>query len=156
MTDFRHCVRRTGAVGLIAVSLSLSGCGGFDGVDFNGKIFDAVGLSGSNPFKKDEPVTQARAPLVLPPDGEPLPPPGSAPPPAPALADAQWPKDPDQQKVAQADAKKAAQQKYCKEDGNWKQKAVNDEVGASQGPGGSCNGSIFTVISESLFGKKDE
>lgn len=156
MTDFRLYVRRAGAAGLIAVSLSLSGCGGIDGVDFNGKIFDAVGLGGSNPFKKDEPVTQARAPLVLPPNGQALPAPGSAPAPSPVAADVQWPRDADQQKVAQADAKKAAHQQYCKEDGNWKQKAVKDEIAADRGPEGSCNGSIFSVISDNVFGKKDE
>src|SRR5690606_15890996 len=55
--------------------LALPGCGGVDGVEFNGKVFEAVGLTGAL-GKKEEPKTEPRAPLVLPPSTERLPEPG--------------------------------------------------------------------------------
>jgi hypothetical protein len=127
----------------------LAGCSGVDGVEFNGKIFEAVGLSGDQFSKRSEPKTQPRAPLVLPPDPSKLPEPGSAP--TPVVADQQWPKDRDAQRLADAEARKQAQQKHC-QDGNWKQKAHKDDIGAAQGPHGSCTGSIFSVIGGTLFG----
>ncbi len=133
--------------------LGLAGCGGLDGVEFQGKMFDAVGLTGAL-GPKPEPKTEARAPLVLPPSGRSLPEPGSvavapveAPPANPA-----WPQDPDKQRLASADAQKKAQDAYCK-DGNWREKAMQDEIGADAGPNGRCTGSLFSVLGKQLFGE---
>ncbi|MDX2156817.1 MAG: hypothetical protein SFW09_09930 [Hyphomicrobiaceae bacterium] len=140
--------------GAVVASLAgVAGCGGgLNDVEFNGKIFDAVGLTGAL-GKKAEPKTEARAPLVLPPSGQSLPAPGeltaNAPPP-PAATNEAWPQDPDQKKLASADAKKQQQDSYC-QDGNWKKKAHKDEIGADEGPHGRCN-SIFSFIGSSLFG----
>lgn len=66
---------RVGAA--MALALGLSGCGGFDGVELNGKIFDAVGLN-TGSVKAPEPKLKERAPLVVPPGLEAgLPEPGS-------------------------------------------------------------------------------
>lgn len=133
-----------------AVVVALGGCAA-DGVEFNGKIFEAVGLSGAI-GKREEPKTQARAPLVLPPEGTRLPEPGSAAPPVPALAaDQAWPRDPQQQKIADAEAKKKAQEQHCR-DGNWKEKALKDDLKASQGPQGGCG--LFSMFG-SLFGNSE-
>ncbi len=139
---------------LLAAAIALPGCGGVDGVEFNGKIFESLGMSGDILGKKAEPRTEARAPLVLPPDTKALPEPGSAPPiTTGSTAKEAWPQDRDRRQTAEADAKKAAQEEYCKQDGNWKQKAVKDDITADQGPDGSCKGSIFSVIGKSLFGQ---
>ncbi len=129
--------------------LALPGCGGLDGVDFNGKIFDAVGLTGSL-SKRAEPRTEARAPLVLPPASEQLPEPGqlAAGPAQPHIA---WPDDPDKKRAASESAKKTAQTEFCR-DGNWKEKAMGDEIASRDGPTGTC-GSIFSVLGKSLFGE---
>ena len=105
---------------VVAVSSGLQGCGGIDGFELNGKLFDAVGLS-SDSFKKTEPKAEARAPLVLPPDASRLPEPGSVQQPAPAslASNTDWPLDPEQKKLADADAKKKAHEEHCK-NGNWK------------------------------------
>lgn len=137
------------ALAVLASGLGLGGCGGVDGVEFQGKIFEAAGLAGDPFGKRVEPKTQPRAPLVLPPDTSRLPEPGSAPP--PPVADQQWPVDRETRKVADADARKRAQDEYCR-NGNWKEKAHKDELSAAQGPNGSCNGSIFGVLSKSLTG----
>ena len=57
---------------ILAVTL-LGGCG-FGDVQFEGKVFDAVGLSGQQ-ARREDPKVKARAPLVLPPDAK-LPEPG--------------------------------------------------------------------------------
>ena len=134
--------------------LGLAGCGGIDGVEFQGKMFDAVGLTGAL-GPKAEPKTEARAPLVLPPSGRSLPEPGSlaaAEPAAAPLANPAWPQDPDQTKHANADAKQKAQDAFCK-DGNWREKAMKDEMGADAGPNGRCTGSLFSVLGKQLFGE---
>ena len=157
MGDLGLRARRLAMLAVLGLAATgISGCSGFDGVDFNGKIFDAVGLGpGSNPFKKSEPAVAQRAPLVLPPEGNALPAPGSAPAQITTSAtDPAWPKDPQSQKNAEAEAKKAAQEKWCR-DGNWKEKAVKDDVAAANGPQGGC-GSIFSVVGDAIFGKKDE
>ena len=142
--------------GWLFAAAGLSGCGGVDGIELNGKIFDAVGLSG-DAFKKTEPRTEARAPLVLPPNASRLPEPGAAPQPVTASIaqdSAAWPRDPEQIKKADAEAKKLAHEKYCKE-GNWKQKATKDETAAAEAASGTCGNSLFSVVSDALIGKKE-
>lgn len=131
------------------VLLALAGCGGVDGVQFEGKMFEAVGLTGAL-GKRAEPKTEVRAPLVLPPATEQLPEPGQLAA-APAQPHIAWPDDPDKRKAASESAKKTAQTEYCR-DGNWKEKAMGDEIGSREGPSGTC-GSIFSVLGKSLFGE---
>ena len=142
------------AAAVLAIAAGLSGCGGFDGVELNGKLFDALGVSGDTSGKRSEPKTQARAPLVIPPDATRLPEPGSVQVPTSATADQAWPKDREAQRIADADAKKRAQEAHCR-DGNWKQKAMKDDIGAAAGPNGSCNNSIFSVLGKSILGSDD-
>ena len=144
----RLIVRTAVALALLA----LPGCGGLDGVELNGKIFEAAGLTGALGGKKVEPATEARAPLVLPPAAERLPEPGAYAAAAPVASDASWPNDPDKKKAASDAAQKQAQDQYCK-DGNWKEKAMRDEIKATSGPSGSCTGNIFSILGKGLFGE---
>lgn len=159
MANFRNHARKIALAAGLAGAAMTGGCSGFDGVELNGKIFDAIGMSGDTFGKKTEPKTQARAPLVLPPDQNRLPEPGSA---GNTIqtgalqAEPSWPRDPDAQRVAEGSAKQKAQDQFCKDGGNWRQKAMRDEVGATMGPGGKCQGSIFDVISDTVTGKKKE
>lgn len=154
MTNGRtRTAQRIGQAAVVAAVLGLAGCsnGGFDGVELNGKIFETVGLTGAL-GKKEEPKTEPRAPLVLPPPGERLPAPGESVAAAPApQADPQWPNDPDKAKVASAAARDKEQEAYCK-DGNWKEKAMNPQADNGQGPNGSCGNGIIKWIGKSLFG----
>jgi len=152
MPALQKAIRRS--AGPLAVSvalLALPGCGGVDGVELNGKVFEAVGLTGALGGKKEEPKTEVRSPLVLPPSSERLPEPGENSAPAPVQTAQAWPNDPDKQRAANAAAKKQAQADYCK-DGNWKEKALADDLALAKGPNGSC-GSIFSTISKTLFGE---
>jgi hypothetical protein len=91
-------------ISLVAVcgaAVTLAGCGG---IEFQGKVFDYAGLSGSG-SKEDVRMTE-RAPLLIPPDTRRLPPPGPE-----AVTPVNWPVDSDLSRKQAADAKAAAEQK---------------------------------------------
>jgi hypothetical protein len=122
------------------LALGVAGCG-TDDIQFNGGIFDAVGLNDTK--KSGDPKLAERAPLVVPPSLERLPAPGEAPQPA-QIADI---KDPDaQKKLSQVDLE-AKQAEYCKV--NYDQAiAHGDEATAAnaEGPMGPCRKSVLTAI----------
>jgi hypothetical protein len=103
-------ITRAGKAALVAAALSatlaLGGCGG---VEFQGKIFDAVGLSGDH---KEADVRMAeRPPLLMPPDPKALPQPGSGV--AVATAREDWPQNPE---VTREQVLKAEDDKLAKEE----------------------------------------
>lgn len=129
-----------------SAAVLLGGCA--DGMEVNGRLLDAVGMStAALSAKKEEPRVAPRAPLVMPPSDKRLPEPGSEPPPVVA-DDASWPKDKDQQRVASAAEKQRQHQQHCR-DGNWKERAVDNDA-SMQGPLGSC-GSLFS-FGKGMFG----
>mgnify|MGYP000633006020 CR=1 FL=1 len=67
------------------LAVSVAGCS-TDDIQFNGGIFDAVGLSDASKSSGGEPQMADRAPLVVPPKIDRLPAPGEAPPPGTQLA----------------------------------------------------------------------
>ena len=88
----------------LASTLALEGCGG---VEFQGKVFDYMGVSGG---RQEADVRMAeRPPLVLPPDTKALPPPGSGV--AAATAREDWPQNPEAVQKQVAKAKQAEQAK---------------------------------------------
>lgn len=124
-------------------ALALTGCASGD-VELNGKIFDALGISAAAQKPAREAKVAARPPLVLPPSTERLPDPNAVP--VAAAGDPAWPVDPDQKRVGSASEALKKQTEYCR-DGNWKEKAMRDDIAAAKGPVGSCNdGSIFTFM----------
>ena len=101
--------RRRPALVLVAIAtaLGLSACS--DGIQLEGKIFEAAGLTGSGVRKESQ--LEARHPLVLPPDAERLPEPGSGHGPPPQHT--AFPIDPEVAR-AQATAQLEARAKdYC-------------------------------------------
>ncbi len=88
----------------LAATLALGGCGG---IEFQGKVFDYMGLSGD---RKEPDVKMAeRPPLLLPPDTKALPQPGSGV--AVATAREDWPKNPEIVQQQAVEAQKAAKAK---------------------------------------------
>ena len=149
-TQRRLSRNRLIAAAFMVLGACLAGCGsdgGIDGIEVNSKLLDAVGLSG-NPFKKEEPKTTSRAPLVLPPDSKRLPEPGAAPlaEPVALAADPAWPKDPDKIRAANAEAKKREEAERCRGDKDWKQRATKDEWAMAQQSCGLLNGIIGSAI----------
>jgi hypothetical protein len=126
---------------VVPLSLALAACSA-DDVEFNGGIFDAVGLSDTSKVKAKEPKLAERAPLVVPPTLDKLPQPGSQSPNEPQIADI---KDPDAAKVASKEEMERRQAEYCKV--NYDQAmARGDETTAlnAVGPLGPCRASVLT------------
>jgi len=96
----------------LASTLALGGCGG---IEFQGKIFDYVGLSGDR--QEPDPRLAERPPLLLPPDTKALPPPGSGV--AVATAREDWPQNPE---LVQKQIVKAKEAEKSKEE------AANDPI----------------------------
>ena len=117
-----------------------------DDVQFNGGLFDAVGLSDSAKakLKSGEPQVAERAPLVVPPTLERLLPPGEPSAGQDQLAAIQ---DPDTVKKVSQQELERKQAEYCKV--NYEDaKARGDETTAlnAAGPLGQCRPSVLNSI----------
>jgi hypothetical protein len=136
--------------GMAATLSGLAGCG-FDDVQLNGKIFDAVGLN-TGSVKSGDPKLAARQPLVVPPGLDSLPPPGSGKVEQPTLADIQ---DPDaKKKVNQADLE-AQQAAYCKVNYEDALARGDSSADSAAGPLGPCHPSIFSSVKSWMTPKHD-
>ena len=134
---------KSGLAITISAAALLGGCA--DGVEINSRLLDSVGLSTAALSARPEPRLAPRAPLVIPPSTQKLPEPGTAPPPSPDVAaNGAWPKDKDLERAASAREKEVQQAQYCR-DGNWKERALDNDLGGTQGPQGTC-GTIFSVM----------
>lgn len=121
-------------------ALSLGGCGA-DDVQLNGKIFDAVGMTGSAP--KKTPKLAERAPLLVPPGLEKLPAPGSSGTNAAAIDGVE---DHDvKRQTTEADLERQ-QTAYCKV--HYEDAKIHGDQDAvlATGPLGPCQHSALTAI----------
>lgn len=120
-----------------AASMLVAGCGN-DGIELNGKLFDALGVSdAAQKSSRREPKLQERTGLVVPPDVNRLPEPGSGG--APDVSAEV--KDPERVKAASA-AERARQHKlYCSGELNWKDRVASREAAsaAATSPYGPCS-----------------
>jgi hypothetical protein len=121
------------------LTLGIAGCG-TDDIQFNGGIFDAVGLNDAK--KSGDAKLAERAPLVVPPSLDRLPPPGEAPPPS-QIADI---KDPDAQKAVSRAELEAKQAEYCKVNYDNVKARGDDSADSAEGPLGPCRKSILTAV----------
>jgi hypothetical protein len=131
---------------LSALPAMLAGCAG-DGIEFNGKIFEAAGLTQIGGSQKDPEVAQ-RTGLVVPPQTASLPVPGEGAD-VTASIEQQLPNDPQQLIAQKAAADEAARQAKCKENQN---KTLEE--------GGTPCNSILTALTgksltETVTGKKE-
>lgn len=143
-------LKASAAVVLCAVALS--GCSA-DDIEFNGKLFDVVGLNNSK-TKSSEPKMAARAPLVMPPNPERVPEPGL--PPEGQAADVAALADPDMQaKTSQAELERQ-QAEYCKVHYEQARARGDDNADLAAGPLGPCRGSVLTAIQKWTKDEADE
>lgn len=143
----RRYPRQVLTVAALACTLALNGCGGVDGVEFNGKVFDWLGISESAQ-QKAEPRMADRAPLVVPPSVNRLPEPGSG---RSTEQDVAALNDPDLRKQAAAKERQRLHEAYCRGDVQWKDKAFKpQDVGANRSPYGPCGvlGNMTTNINK--------
>ncbi len=121
------------------VALAIAGCSS-DDIQFNGGIFDAVGLNDAK--RSGDPKIAERAPLVVPPSLDRLPPPGEAPA-APQIADIM---DPDAEKAVSRAEMEAKQAEYCRKNYDDPMARGDQSVASVEGPMGPCRKSVLTAI----------
>src|SRR5262245_10319053 len=97
-------------IGAVPALALLGGCA--DEIQFQGKIFDAVGIGANSQQKSAEPKLAERAPLVLPPNNDRIPEPGQ--PAAAAANDVAALDDPDKKAVLSKAELQKKQAEYCK------------------------------------------
>ena len=132
-----------------ALAIVQSGCSGFDGVELQGGVFEAMGIAGDLTKKKAEPKLAKRNGLVVPPDINALPPPGSGR--NAAEGTQSWPKDPEQLKIAKADLEKRRAAKYCAEKDWWKM-SNPQEFNRMTNNGALCQSALGKALSKGLRG----
>jgi len=122
--------RKLLAVSALAATTLLGGCGG---VQFEGAVFEKLGLGEKQ--KQTDAVMPERAPLILPPQRQ-LPQPG----PRQVVSNPQaWPQDPDLILKKQAADKKIAEKRHCSE-GTWSKKSSIREFEEINDPLLRCKG----------------
>lgn len=132
---------RTLSIAVAGLTLALAGCG-TDDIQFNGGIFDAVGLSDAAKPKSTTPKLAERAPLVVPPSLDRLPAPGEAPAPTEQIAGIN---DPDAAKAKSRAQLEAQHAEYCAK--NYDDARMRgEEASAVEGPLGPCRPSVLTSI----------
>lgn len=124
----------------IALTSLVAGCG-VDGVEFNGAVFEYMGLANKGGQSQKTPQLPPRPGIVLPPQPDRLPEPGetnvAAPPPGEA-----WPVDPEQSKLAAAEELDRKHREFC-EEALWRARAQGRSDAQIVGPKGSCNPSLL-------------
>lgn len=125
------------------LGLSAAGCS-MDDVQFNGGVFDMVGLSDSSreKTKSGDPKLAERPPLVVPPALDRLPPP---------VEEDQSPqitgiKDPDKEKSASKAALEQEQAEYCEKNYEIPKRMGDASADSAEGPLGPCRPSALNAL----------
>lgn len=156
---YRAGIRAARCAAIAAVTSTavlIGGCGLVDGIELQGGMFDALGVSSAaqEKNKKTEPKVAARPGIILPPGENRLPPPGSAPAAEELQATANggeaWPVEPETNK-ARAKAELEKKHKEFCETALRNARMSGQAASTIQGPMGSCQPSLFSGVG-GLFG----
>jgi hypothetical protein len=138
----RPRVKLMSTAAAVASGILLTACGGVDGVDLNGKLFDMMGISSAAQNSgAREPRMADRAPLVVPPSAARLPEPGSG---KTSSADVAALSDPEQRRQAAAKERERLHLAYCRGEIQWRDKVFNPDAD-NKSPYGPCP-SLFGSI----------
>ena len=137
----RAIITRAIGVFLIGLLPVVAGCSGQD-IQFEGKVFDAMGISGPAARPKDKKMAE-RAPLVMPPQSQ-LPPPGER---VAAAEEMNWPKDPELAAKAKQAAIEAERKEYCADAGRKENHPFYDAEKAKH-CGGLLSGMLKNAIGQ--------
>jgi hypothetical protein len=145
----------------LSSALLVGGCGiaGIDGVELQGGVFDALGVSGSNKPRTADAKVPARPGLILPPTDERLPDPNAPQPQvaaaAPAAGSEAWPIDPEANKAARNAELDRRHKEYCeREIRNAEMRG--DPDAAITGPKGNCRQTFFGSLTNVITGSTDK
>lgn len=144
MTGFLSPLRGLAIAAALATSVAVSGCGA-DDIELNGKIFDAMGVGGSQKNKGAEPTVAVRNGLVVPPDTGSLPPPGSGRD-AATEADLAFIDDPDRKKHIDKVELARRQAEYCKEHYELPKARGDATADSAVGPAGPCRPTFLSAM----------
>ena len=128
----------------LATGLMVAGCG-TDDIELNGKIFDAMGVSGSSKNRGEEQKLRARNGLVVPPDTGSLPTPGSGRD-AASEADIAFINDPDRTKEIDRAELERRQAEYCKVHYEQPKARGDNSVDSVEGPAGPCRATFLSAM----------
>lgn len=145
-----HCIKGLRIKGLlsalaVAMAAGLAGCSPGD-VQFEGKIFDAMGMNNAG-AARETPKMTARSPLIVPPDLERLPDP-NAPVQSPADTSLASINDPDRAKVVNQEQLQKQQDEYCEKHYNPAKAMGSADADSISGPLGPCRKSILSSMKQ--------
>jgi hypothetical protein len=139
----RHSVElRSLRFAIVPMLALLGGCA--DEIQFQGKIFDAVGIGANSQKSGGEPKMAARAPLVMPPTNDRIPEPGA--PVEAAATDVAALNDPDKKAAVNKAELERQQAEYCKVHYEQAKSRGDDNADLAEGPLGPCRGSVLSAI----------
>lgn len=148
----RTTARYAGRAAVVPLMLLMAGCSG-DDVQFEGKVFDLMGMNGATQ-RAAEPKMRERAPLVVPPSLDRIPEPGAAP--ESLSGDLASLNDPDRQKRTSRAELERQQAEYCKEHYELAKARGDDNADLARGPLGDCRASVLTAIQKWNSDDSDE
>jgi hypothetical protein len=144
--------RRAALAACMSAAVLAGGCSGYDGVDLQGGVFDALGVSSSTQSRKLSDVrVEPRPGLVLPPSVDRLPEPvtgsiAAAPPPGEA-----WPVDPESRRQQASADLDRRHKEYCER--ALMDQRMRSETGVVMGPKGNCQPGLFGALGQSGAGQ---
>ncbi len=134
----------------LSAALAMGGCAGYEGVELQGGVFDALGLSGSGQKRMADTKLEPRPGLVLPPKVDKLPDPvtGSI---ATAPQGESWPVDPEDKRAASRAELDKRHAEFC-------ERAImmarsRGESGVIMGPKGNCQPGLFGSLTQQVEGR---
>ncbi len=140
-------VKFTSAFAVALLASILGGCGD-GGVELNGKLFDALGVSeASQRGSKSEPKLRERTGLVVPPNTNRLPEPGTGSVGEPDLGTQIT--DPERRKAMAAADRAREHKAYCSGEKTWKERVADRDAAskAPTSPFGPC-GSLGEIVNQ--------
>ncbi|MCV0368769.1 hypothetical protein [Filomicrobium sp.] len=143
-------MRSVGRIRALLTALSVfaaaasAGCSPGD-VQFEGKIFDAMGMNA--PTTRTTPKMESRSPLVVPPDLARLPDP-NAPAQTPEDISLAAINDPDRAKVVDQEMLKKQQEEYCAKHYDTAVAMGRADADSVSGPLGPCRKSVLSAMKE--------
>ncbi len=129
---------------VLGAGLVVAGCGA-DDIELNGKIFDALGVSGAQKSKGEDAKLAARNGIVIPPNTGSLPQPGSGGS-VQADADLAFINDPDRKKTVNKADLERRQAAFCKEHYELPKARGDTSVDSVEGPAGPCRPTLMSAI----------
>lgn len=132
----------------LSLAAVAGGCAGYDGIELQGGVFDALGVSGSSSQKKLADVkVDARPNLVLPPAPDRLPEPvtGSL---AAAPTGEAWPVDAEDRRAANRADLDRRHKEFCER--AIMMARTRGESGVIMGPAGNCQPGLFGSLTNQV------